>query len=134
MRTLLISKHKNMYLPPHKRVYKKYNEHFKALEELATELTFPNPFLLEQSVAAGNFWDRDFECYGWPEPSIALNKPLITKYWQKRDELDAILKADEPFTKYLKSTKSYANNEGLEAFYWVSYFSIKHKIYAIDYT
>lgn len=122
-----------MYLPPHKRVYKKYNNHFKELEAIAVELTFPNPFLLEQSVSAGTFWDRNFEC-DWsselPEPA---NKPLITRYWQVRDELHELLKADEPFNKYLDSTKNYAIEEGLEAFYWVNYFSIKNKIYAIDY-
>lgn len=134
------------------KTYEKYRDEFEKLEELTKQLYQGNPFEYEQQLAKsiGGMYPRNGKVrYRTPEYDgegnlLGFNneervapperKKKIDSYWKQRDKVDGLLKLDEDFQKLVVSKSYDTCGTGLDAFFWISFFAIKHKIYPLDFS
>ncbi|SHE87649.1 hypothetical protein SAMN05443144_1042 [Fodinibius roseus] len=111
-----------------KKTYEKYRDEFEKLEKHCSAFTSAaNPFEYEQWAKTGGAYDRygnDMMSSEVPD-SIKEDHRL---YWEQRDKIDAILRKDEKFQKLVASKNYETGGTGLEAFFWISLYVIKHKV------
>jgi|GEM_PF-3242151 len=134
------------------KTYEKYRDEFEKLEKLTKPLYPGNPFQYEQQLAMSvgiddyyprsgkvpyrtPVYDKEGNLRGFKaEEKIAPpeRKKKIDAYWEQRDKVDELLRKDEQFQKLVDSKNYETAGNGLDAFFWISYFAIKHKIYPLS--
>ena len=114
------------------KTYKKYRDEFEKLEKHCAAFSgAANPFEYEQWAATGGAYDR----YGNDMMSNEVPDPIKEDhrlYWEQRDKIDTLLQEDEDFQNLVESKNYDTCGTGLDAFFWISFFAIKHKIYPLS--
>lgn len=132
------------------KTYEKYRDEFKKLEELTKPLYPGNPFEYEQTLAISvdmyprngklpyfrPVFDEDANIVGFKtkyKTAPPERKKKIDAYWKQRDKVDELLTEDEAFKKLVASKNYDTRGNGLDAFFWISHFARKYKIYPLNF-
>ena len=114
------------------KTYEKYRDEFEKLEKYCDAFSVAsNPFEYEQWAAIGSTYDRNGNSMISSEVPDSIKRDHRL-YWEQRDKVNFLLKEDAAFQKLVSSKNYETCGNGLDAFFWISFYAIKHKIYPLS--